>query len=400
VLPLDGIKILDLTRLLPGEYCSLLLADFGADVIKVEDMGRGDYARWIHPMICDTMVEETISAYFMVLNRNKKSIRLNLKAPEGKEIFLKLAGECDVVLESFRPGVMEKLGVGYSTLSKINPGIIYCALSGYGQDGPYRDTPGHDINYLAIAGVLGMQGLSGGPPVLSGVQMADVCGGGQMSIAGILLALIARGRTGKGQFVDIAMLDGAVSLLAQHAGNFFGNGKEPRRGEMNLNGGYACFNIYRCKDGKYIVLAALEEKFWAEFCIGAGRENLIEEQYAELDRQKEIIAELQTFFGGKSCGEWIDYFKKFDTCVTAVNGLQEAFTDPQVLHRGMVRSFTYPGKDGDMTIRQLGIPIKLSMTPGTMRTGPPGFGEHTDEILSRLGYTAEEIESFHKNGIC
>jgi len=398
--PLDGIKIIDLTRLLPGEYCSMMLADFGADVIKVEDTGRGDYGRWAHPMICDTMMEDSISAYFMVLNRNKKSMKLNLKSAAGKDIFLKLAKDADVVLESFRPGVMDRLGVGYEDLKKINPGIIYCALSGYGQDGPYKFMAGHDMNYLAIAGVLGMQGVRGGPPILSGVQMADVCGGGQMCIQGILLALLARVKNGKGQFVDISMLDGAVSLLAQHAGNFFGDGKEPRRGEMNLNGGYACINIYRAGDGKYIVLAALEEKFWEQFCIGIKRENLINDQFAGPERQLEIIAELQEIIGQKSCVEWIEYFKKFDTCITAVNELKDAFQDPQVLHRQMIRPFTYQSRDGEKTIQQLGIPIKLSETPGTLRMGPPRFGEHTDEILADLGYSAEEITSFHKNGIC
>ncbi|MGC9964406.1 MAG: CaiB/BaiF CoA-transferase family protein [Syntrophobacteraceae bacterium] len=400
MLPLDGIKVIDLTRLLPGEYCSLMLADFGADVIKVEDTGRGDYARWTHPMICDTMVDDTISAYFMVLNRNKMSMRVNLKAPEGKEIFLKLTRDADVVLESFRPGVMDRLGVGYRSLQQINPEIIYCALSGYGQDGPYKDLPGHDINYLAIAGVLGMQGLPGGPPVLSGVQMADICGGGQNSFAGILLALLARGKTGKGQFVDISMLDGAVSLLGQHAGNFFGNAIEPQRGRMNLNGGYACFNVYRAGDGKYLVLAALEEKFWAEYCRAIGKEALIDEQYADLMRQTEIAAELQTIFDRKPCDEWIEYFKQFDTCVTAVNEFKDAFCDPQVLHRKMIQSLTYQSPDGEKTIKQLGIPIKLSDTPGSLRTGPPRLGQHTDEILAGLGYSAKDIELLHQKGVC
>lgn len=398
--PLDDIKVLDLTRLLPGEYCSLMLADFGAEVIKIEDTGRGDYSRWVHPMICDTMIDDTISAYFMVLNRNKKSMKLNLKDPEGKAVFLKLAIDADVVLESFRPGVMDRLGVGYESLKKINPRIIYCALSGYGQDGPYKFLPGHDVNYLAIAGVLGMQGVRGGAPVMSGVQVADVCGGGQMSIQGILLALLARGKTGKGQFVDISMLDGAISLLAQHAGNFFGDGKEPRRAEMNLNGGYACYNIYRAGDGKYIVLAALEEKFWEQFCIAVHKENLIKEQYADSSRQLEIVAELQHLFEQKPCTEWVEYFQQYDTCVTAVNELKDAFADPQVLHRKMIQSFTYQSRHGEKTINQLGIPIKLSETPGSLRTGPPQYGEHTDEILACLGYTADKIEALHKKGVC
>lgn len=399
--PLDGIKILDFTRLLPGEYCSQLLADFGAEVIKIEDTGKGDYGRWVHPMICGTMIDETVSAYFASLNRNKKSIKLNMKDPAGKDIFLKLAKDADVVLESFRPGVMDRLGVGYETLKKINPGLIYCALSGYGQDGPYKFVPGHDCNYLAIAGVLGMQGERGGPPILSGVQIADVSGGGQNSIQGILLALLARTKTGRGQFVDISMLDGAVAFLAQHAGNFFGDGKEPRRSEMNLNGGYACFRVYRAGDGKYMVLGALEEKFWEQFCIAVNKEVLINEQFAPLERQLEIAAELQTLFEQKSCAEWIEFFKTVDTCITAVNGLKEAFEDPQVIHRKMIQTLTYKTKDGkEMTIRQVGVPIKLSETPGTLRSGPPRFGEHTDEVLAGIGYTPAEIAVLHEKGVC
>jgi crotonobetainyl-CoA:carnitine CoA-transferase CaiB-like acyl-CoA transferase len=245
-----------------------------------------------------------------------------------------------------------------------------------------------------------MQGVRNGPPIMSGVQMADVCGGGQMSFQGILLALLARGKTGKGQFVDISMLDAAVSLLAQHAGNFFGDGKEPRRSEINLNGGFACFNIYRTADGKYIVLAALEEKFWEQFCIAVKKENLIREQYADASRQLEIFAEIQQIFEQKPCAEWVEFFKKVDTCVTAVNNLKEAFEDPQVLHRKMIQTLTYESKDGKKAIKQLGIPIKLSETPGSLRTGPPRFGEHTDEILASLGYPAEKIEAFHKKGVC
>lgn len=392
MLPLEGVKVLDLSRLLPGEFCSMLLGDFGAEIIKVEDTVRGDYCRWNDPMFTDTMMDDTISAYFAVLNRNKKSIKLNLKHPLGREALLKLAADADVVLESFRPGVMDRLGVGYDTLRDINPRIIYCAITGYGQNGPYRDKAGHDLNYLAIAGVLGMQGIRNGKPVMSGVQIADIGGGVLMAFSGILLALMARSQTGKGQLVDIAMLDGAVSWLAQHAGNFWGNGKEPRRGEMNLNGGHACYNVYRAKDGKYLALGSLEEKFWTEFCSAVGREDLVKDHLAGLERQAELIMEVQEIFEQKTSAEWVKLFENYDTCVTPVNELKDVFADPQVVHRKMVEKFTYRDKEGsEKTLYQLGIPIKLSDTPGSMRLGPPQYGEHTYEILTELGYSREAI---------
>lgn len=397
MLPLEGIKVLDLSRLLPGAFCSLMLADFGAEVIKIEDTEKGDYSRWVHPMLSDTMLEETISAYFAVLNRNKKSIKLNLKTKQGTEVFLKLAESADIVLESFRPGVMDRLGIGYTKLKEINPRLIYCALTGYGQNGPYKNLPGHDINFLAIAGILGMQGIRDGPPILSGVQIADIGGGTLMALSGILLALIAREKTGKGQFVDIAMLDGAISWLAQHAGNYFGNHIEPQRSKMNLNGGYACYNIYEAKDHKYLALGALEEKFWAEFCKAINREDLIEKQYLE-EEQLKIIEELQAIFHQKTSAEWLEYLKSYDTCITSINTLGEALSDPQVIHRNMVTKIRDPHTGKEMY--QLGNPIKLSETPATLRSAPPRYGEHTVEILTSLGYTENEIQKMLQEGVC
>ena len=397
MLPLEGIKVLDLSRLLPGAFCSLMLADFGAEVIKIEDTEKGDYSRWVHPMLSDTMLEETISAYFAVLNRNKKSIKLNLKTKQGTEVFLKLAESADIVLESFRPGVMDRLGIGYTKLRETNPRLIYCALTGYGQNGPYKNLPGHDINFLAIAGILGMQGIRDGPPILSGVQIADIGGGTLMALSGILLALMARKKTGKGQFVDIAMLDGAISWLAQHAGNYFGNHIEPQRSKMNLNGGYACYNIYEAKDHKYLALGALEEKFWAEFCKAINREDLIEKQYLE-DEQLKIIEELQAIFYQKTSAEWLQYLKSYDTCITSINTLGEALSDPQVIHRNMVTKIRDPHTGKEMY--QLGNPIKLTETPATLRSAPPRYGEHTVEILTSLGYTENEIQKMLQEGVC
>ena len=399
--PLDGIKVLDLTRLLPGEFCSMILGDFGAEVIKVEDTIQGDYARWINPLFTETMMDETISAYFAVLNRNKKSVKLNLKMEKGAEAFMRLVSDADVVLESFRPGVMDKLGIGYNALKEINPQIICCALSGYGQTGPYRLTAGHDINYLAIAGLLGMQGIRGGQPILSGVQIADIGGGVQMALAGILLAILAREKTGKGQFVDIAMMDGAMSWLAMHAGNYWGDGREPKRGEQNLNGGYACYNVYKTGDGRYLAVGALEEKFWMAFLKTLDKEELFTDHLAGLDRQAEMIGEIQKIIITKTLDEWISIFQGVDACVSPVNSLAQAFADPQIKDRKMMVPLTYRNKQGaEKTLLQLGIPIKLSETPGRMVLGPPQYGQHTTEVLFEIGYSSEEIEQLYKASVC
>lgn len=400
MLPLEGITVLDLTRLLPGPYCSQFLGDYGAEVIKIEDTANGDYCRWKHPLFTDAMLDDSLSAYFVALNRNKKSIKLNLKAEKGKEVFCKLAEKSDVILEGFRPGVMDNLGLGYNALKKINKRIIYCALTGYGQDGPYKDMAGHDINYLAIAGVLGMQGVKNGRPMLAGIQIADLAGGALMALIGILLAVLARKKTEEGQFVDISMLDGAVSLLAQHAGNYFGDGKEPRRGELNLNGGYACYNVYKAKDGRYMALGALEEKFWAEFCKAVNREDLIDKQLVSSDEQDTLMVEVQDIFSTKNSGEWLEYFKSYDTCVTLVNELKEVFQDKQVLHRNMYKKEPVFLHGQEKLVEVLGSPIKMSGSPAQFRTQPPKYGEHTRQILQELGYDKVEISKMFEAGVC
>ncbi|MBI4830622.1 MAG: CoA transferase [Candidatus Lindowbacteria bacterium] len=270
---LEGIKILDLTRLLPGGYCSMLLADMGADVLKVEAPGEGDYMRWNPPML------KNMSALFAAINRNKRSMTLNLKHAEGKKIFEKLIRDFDVLLEGNRPGVMEKLGFGYNTVSKINPRLIYCSISGYGQDGPYRDEVGHDINYIGVAGVLAMTGHRGGPPVVPAVQIGDLAGGAMFAAIGILAAIIGRSQTGKGRYVDISMADGVVSWLSIHAAKHFADGDTLERGQMRLSGQYPCYAVYETKDLRHISLGALEEKFWVNFCRAVERSDLVDKQF-------------------------------------------------------------------------------------------------------------------------
>lgn len=388
-MPLSGITVLDLTRLLPGPFCSLLLADFGAEVIKVEQPGAGDYMRWYPPLVGDT------GGMYLLLNRNKKSFTLDLSKPAGKEIFFRLARVADVVLEGFRPGVARKLGVDYEALAEANPRIVYCSISGYGQDGPYAGQPGHDINYLGYAGVLGMTGNAGGPPVVPGVQIADIGGGALTAAAGILLALLARERTGRGQFVDVAMLDGVISWLPTLAGGYFAGGEVPARGKTWLTGGYACYGVYQTKDGGYVSLGALETHFWERLCRYLGREEFIRWQFAE-EKQEEMRSFLEGVFLSRSRDEWVKIFREIDTCGGPVYNLAEVFEDPQVRHREMVFSLEHPRLG---RIKQLGFPVKLSATPARVRLAPPDLGEHTKEILSRLGYPEEQIENFRREGV-
>jgi alpha-methylacyl-CoA racemase len=266
---LSDIRVLDLSRLLPGGFCSLLLADFGADVLKVEDTGMGDYIRW-SPPFHEGAEDSAKSALFLSLNRGKRSIRLDLKQDLGKQVLLRLVRDYDVLLESFRPGVMERLGVGYETLREENPGLVYCAISGYGQDGPYTARSGHDMNYLGLNGLLGLSGDAQGPPVQPAGQIADLGGGALMAAFGIMAALRERERSGEGQLVDVSMFDGSLSWLAMVAAQYLADGVAPQRGGLPLAGGLICYRPYACSDG-WVTLGALEPKFWAEWCRGVGR---------------------------------------------------------------------------------------------------------------------------------
>ena len=392
-LPLEGLRVLDLSRLLPGGFCSLLLADFGAEVIKVEDTGLGDYVRWSPPFY-EGAEETAKGALFLALNRGKRSIRIDLKNDRGKEVLLRLARDADVLLESFRPGVLDRLGVGWERLQAINPRLIYCAITGYGQDGPNRDRSGHDMNYLGLNGLLGLTGEPDGPPLQSAGQIADIGGGALTAAVGVLVALYERERSGHGQFVDCSMFDGALSWLAMVAADMFASGRVPSRGLLHLAGGIACYRPYRCADG-YVTLGALEPKFWANFCRGVDREDLLERA---LDPPgSDTHRALETIFGGRTRADWTAFAAEHDCCLEPVLGLDEALESEQVAAREMVVELEQPG--AQRPVRLLGTPIKLSRTPAdpTRAPGPP-LGEGTDELLAAAGYSDEEITALHESG--
>jgi crotonobetainyl-CoA:carnitine CoA-transferase CaiB-like acyl-CoA transferase len=389
---LEGVRILDLSRLLPGGFCSLLLADFGAEVLKVEDTGLGDYIRWSPPYY-EGVEDSAKSALFLALNRNKRSIRLNLKTEQGREVLLKLVKEYDVVLESFRPGVLDRLGVGYERMRAENPAIVYCAITGYGQDGPLRDRSGHDMNYLGLVGLLGLTGEHDGPPVQSAGQIADLGGGALMAAFGILAALRHKERTGEGQLVDVSMADGALSWLAMVAGRYFADGAVPRRGRQELAGGLICYRPYACSDG-HVTLGALEPKFWQAWCRGVGREDLIEKQFE--GPGSDAHAEVERIFLGRTRDEWAAFASEHDCCLEPVLDLDEALDSELVRAREMVVELDQPG--AHEPVRQLGTPVKMSATPGGVHGPGPALGEHTREVLAALGYPDDEIARLEESG--
>jgi len=385
-LPLEGLRVLDLSRLLPGGFCSLLLADFGADVLKVEDTQMGDYVRWATPKYEGAEVSAS-GALFLALNRGKRSIRVDLKSDAGKEVLLRLVADHDVLLESFRPGVLDRLGLGYDVLREVNPALVYCAITGYGQDGPYRDRSGHDMNYLGLVGVLGLTGDADGPPVQAAGQIADLGGGALMAAFGIMAALRERERSGQGQMVDVSMADGALSWLALVAAGRLAGGPLPHRGGLELAGGLLCYRPYRCRDG-WVTLGALEPKFWGAFCRGIAREDLIEYQFQPPGSDAHL--EVERIFAEHTRDEWLEFASINDCCLEPVLELDEVLASELVRERDMVVELDQPG--AQQPVRLLGTPVKLSRTPADpVRAPGPALGEHTEQALRAVGYSTEEI---------
>jgi crotonobetainyl-CoA:carnitine CoA-transferase CaiB-like acyl-CoA transferase len=290
---------------------------------------------------------------------------------------------------------MDRLGIGYERLKRINPRLIYCAITGYGQDGPYRLRAGHDANYLSVAGLLSVNGMKGGPPVLSGVQLADLAGGSLHAVIGILLALQARERNGEGQMVDISMMDGSLALMYVPFASYLANGVQPQPGNEGLSGRYACYNIYQTKDNRYLTLGALELKFWENACRVLGREDFIERCFSN-NGQEEMIEAFREIFKTRTAAEWMTAFHNVDTCIALINDIAEMIDDPQVRHRGLIAEIDHPTEG---KLKQIAPTLKLSATPGRMRLSPPRLGEHTEEILKEVGYTDESIEQLARDGI-
>ncbi|KGK89639.1 hypothetical protein DP73_09905 [Desulfosporosinus sp. HMP52] len=380
---LKGVRILDLTRLLPGGYATQLLADLGAEVLKVEDPWQGDYLRWMKPFIPGTKE----SALYWSLNRNKKSLRLNLKSSAGREAFCRLLSKYDILLEGFRPGVMESLGLGYQDLKKMNPALILCSISGYGQNGPYTRRSGHDINYLALSGALGLTGTAEGPPVPPAVQVADIGGGALMAVAGILSAYIARQATGRGQHIDISMLDGAVSWLTMLYAQQAAEDPPVRRGKGMLNGGEVCYGVYETRDRRFMSLGALEPKFWQAFCQAVGRPDLESKQF---DQDPHVFGEVQRIFKSKSQVEWVSFLRDKDVCCEPVLELAEARLHPQLKARNSFRLIFHPN---GRPVECVSNPLRFPEEQEFQDHAPPGWGEQTLGILRESGFTEEEIQS-------
>ncbi|MBW6464145.1 MAG: CoA transferase [Firmicutes bacterium] len=381
-LPLEGLLVVDLTRMIPGPLCTMLLGDYGAEVIKIEDVEAGDPTRFVGPAV------DGSGPFFRQLNRNKKSLALNLKSPEGKEVIRKLVKSADVLVEGFRPGVMARLGLDYESLKAINNRLIYASISGYGQQGKYRERAGHDINYTAISGLLDLSTGKAGGPVMPAVQIADIAGGSLTAVNGIMFALYDREKSGRGSYLDVAMTRGLLPWLTYAVSAINAHEEVPGRERGQITGAYACYNIYETADGGYMSLGALEPVFWQRFCESVNRKEWVELQFDNLCREK-LIAEVKAIFKKKTRKEWEEHFITIDACCEPVLQLDEAIKH-QVSREGKywIKNRIRDGKEELMT----GFPILFNGTTGEIRLQPPRHGEHTDEILKSLGYNADMIK--------
>lgn len=391
--PLENITVLDLSRALAGPYCTVMLADMGAHVLKVEQPGRGDDTRgWGPPFV------KGESAYFLSVNRNKKSVTVNLKEKEGKEIFYKLSKTADVIVENFRPGTAEKLGISYEDIKPLNEKIVYCSISGFGQSGPYKHRPGYDLILQGMGGLMTMTGEEDRPPVKIGVAITDIAAG-MFAAYGILAALYTREKTGRGQYVDVSMLDCQVSWLTYQAGNFFATGVSPKR----LGSAHPTIVPYQAFETSsgYINVAVGSEKLWQNFCSAINHEELVRNPKYKTNRDRvehrdELISALSKIFSENPADVWLDALEKKGVPAGPIYTFDQIFSDPQVLHRGMLVEMDHASAG---KIKQTGVPVKLSETPGSIESPPPLLGEHTGEILQRIGYSDDDIMALKEKGV-
>lgn len=374
--PLAGLRVLDLTRLLPGPLASMHLADLGADVVKIEDTGAGDYARGagaIHGQI----------SYFQLVNRNKRSLCLDLKQAAGVAAFMRLAATADVILEGFRPGVVDKLGIGYAAVAAINPRVTYCAITGYGQDGPYRDRAGHDLNYLAYCGLLDQIGLPGSAPAVPNFQIGDLLGGSLTALLGVLAGVVDARQSGRGRYVDVSMTDAVFAHTLFPLLAVLGLGQALPRGEDVLSGGMPSYGVYATRDGRYMAVSAMEPKFWQGLCEAIERPDLKPFVFAFGAEGQRIRRELELAFAERSFAEWTAVFERVDCCVTPVLRLEESIENAQLRARAMIVEV-----DG---VKQFAPPFKISDLAFEARLPPPAAGEHSEDVLRAAGFSDQEI---------
>ncbi|MFA5375553.1 MAG: CaiB/BaiF CoA-transferase family protein [Dehalococcoidia bacterium] len=383
-LALDGIKILNMCWIGPGAFCTEMLSDLGADVIRISDVNQGDHGA-LAMMVFDQWPGL----------RNCRTFGVNLKTKAGKEAFMDLVKSADVMMEGFRPGVVKRLGIDYDALKKINPRIVYVSLSGYGQDGPYRDLVGHELNYIAISGLLGLTGSKGEKPSIPGTVVADWSGGMSAGIS-ILSALLARERSGNGQFLDVSITDAITEVTSVQINPYlYKHGIVPQRGETIWNGKYPWYSVYETKDKKYVAIATLEPKFFATLCKLLGCEEFVPYQFDEGAKRDEMFEFFKVKFQSKNRDEWVDLLMYEETCFAPVLGIDEVESDPQLIARRMILESEHPVVGH---LKQIGSMHKLSDSPVEVRNWATSFGQHTDEILREIGYSAHRIKELREAG--
>jgi len=391
--PLTGLKVIDLSRFIAGPYCTMKLGDMGAEVIKVETPGKGDDSRELGPPFL-----EGESAYYLSFNRSKKSITLNMREAKAKEILRQLIADADIFVENFRIGVTEKMGLTYEDVRKIKEDIIYCSITGYGHNSPYREKPSFDVMVQGEAGLMSITGFPDGPPQRLGVAIADILGGFH-AVEGILLALLAKNKTGQGQFIDVSLMDSIIAILTYQAGNYLATGQAPQR-VGNRHPMITPYESFETADG-YVIFAVGNQRLWENFVKVLGREDLnADPRFADMKSRNQHPAELKAIIEEitrqKKTEAWVAIMEEAGVPCGRIRTIDQVLTDPHVAVREMVVEREHPLAG---PIKLIGVPTKLSLTPGAVTLPPPTLGQHTEEILTALGYSKDEIAKMQEQGI-